>query len=408
MQRDRSPGSTTTRKLAAAILLVVSTVAPAVVSAPPASASTAPIPAAGFTLSADYSKYDRLLRGLDRRLPHSRVAAVLRQAQHQQRPLQSVPPTGITGGFRFDQVDTDDCSSFPQGITTSRDALGNAHGGRYEGHDLAMISWYSQSGCGGSTVSSRITLADLDPRHPDSYADVLLVEPTGTAAAPSFDDVDIHVGGIAWYGDLLYVADTSNGMRVFDLRTILRTDPSGDEALIGRQSDGRYRAHHYSYVLPQIGTITDTSSGDPLLWSTVSVDRSSGSLVMAEYTCRERTATGACASPPLRPTRAVRFPFAHGSTKFARVTRATQALQTDHFKIQGVASHDGAWWFASSGDKTLYYDVPGSESVAHAWVSYCESLSYAEDRHGNEQLWSLREDAVNRYVFAVDAAQYRS
>ena len=36
----------------------------------------------------------------------------------------------------------------------------------------------------------------------------------------------LHGGGIAWYGNLLYVVDTDDGLRVFDLKHIYQVDDS--------------------------------------------------------------------------------------------------------------------------------------------------------------------------------------
>ncbi|MGW0958255.1 hypothetical protein ACWD4K_04235 [Streptomyces gelaticus] len=38
----------------------------------------------------------------------------------------------------------------------------------------------------------------------------------------------IHAGGMVWYGNYLYVADTANGMRVFDLRKIMDLNPDNN------------------------------------------------------------------------------------------------------------------------------------------------------------------------------------
>ena len=216
---------------------------------------------------------------------------------------------GYVGGFTFDSGDNGDCANYPQGITSSRDAVGTANSGNYDGHQLILVSWYTTEGCGGAQSRSRITLVDWDATYPYKYRKVLLVEPTGTATTPSFTDIPIHAGGVSWYGDYLYVAETGHGLRVFDMRKILKTDTGGTADQIGHQSDGTYYAHNYAYVLPQIGTVTaSTTSGIPLVWSTISLDRVSGSIVMTEYTC-----ASACTSYPNRAPRAVRFPFAAGA-----------------------------------------------------------------------------------------------
>lgn len=191
-------------------------------------------------------------------------------------------------------------------------------------------------------------------------------------------------------------------MRVFDMRKILKTNTGGTADQIGHQSGSTYYAHNYAYVLPQVGTITaSTTSGTNLAWSSISLDRVSKSIVMAEYTC----ASG-CTDYPNRAPRAVRFPFAAGATTFAATTTASQALQLPWYKLNGVASHNGRWWFNSSGDKKLYYWTSATGSATHTWVGSGESLSYWEDSANADLLWSLQEGAGSRNVFAVTQATY--
>ncbi|MFD0279965.1 hypothetical protein ACFVHB_39590 [Kitasatospora sp. NPDC127111] len=387
----------------AAGLLVTGTLA----GAPPAAAAVAPtaLPASDYTLTADYHQFDTLTSALVTTLGTSAVHTVMENANHDRQALpSSFSVAGLSTGFRFDDGDNSDCQSVPQGITTSRDAVGTADSGNYDGHQLVLVSWYTTDGCGGAQQRSRITLADWDATYPNKYRKILLVEPTGTAAAPDFKDIPIHAGGVSWYGNYLYVADTGKGMRIFDMRKILNTDSGGTADQIGRQSGSVYYAHNYAYVLPQIGTVAaQTSSPDKLVWSSISLDRVSRSIVMAEYTC---PADAVCTKYPNRPPRAVRFPFAPGATTFAASTTASQALQLPWYKLNGVASHNGRWWFNSSGQKQLYYWTPAAGPATFPWVSGGESISYWEDATNPDLLWSLQETTGGRNVFAVTQATY--
>ncbi|HEX3590526.1 MAG TPA: hypothetical protein VHV74_12920, partial [Pseudonocardiaceae bacterium] len=223
---------------------------------------------------------------------------------------------------------------------------------------------------------------------------------TGTASAPSFTDIPIHAGGVSWYGDDLYVADTGHGMRVFDMKDILKTNTGGTAGQIGCTSATVCHAHNYAYVLPQIGTVTSNTN---LVWSTISLDRVSGSIVMTEYTCQS-----GCTSYPNRAPRAIRFPFASGATTFATTTAASQALQLPWYNLNGVASHNGRWWFNSSGQRKLYYWSPTAGPATFTWGSGGESLSYWEDSTQPDLLWSLQETAGNRNAFAVEQDAYGS
>ncbi|MFF2354477.1 hypothetical protein ACFVVL_32525 [Kitasatospora sp. NPDC058115] len=393
------------RTAARAVLSACLLVTGALVGAPPAAAAPAPtaLPASEYTLTADYHQFDALDSALVTALGTSAVHTVMENANHARQALPaSFSVAGLSTGFRFDDGDNSDCQSYPQGITTSRDAVGTADGGNYDGHQLVLVSWYTKDGCDGAQQRSRITLVDWDATYPNTYRKILLVEPTGTAAAPDFKDIPIHAGGVSWYGDHLYVADTGRGMRVFDLRKILNTDSGGTADQIGRQPDGSYYAHNYAYVLPQTGTVTSrTTSGTNLVWSSISLDRVSKSIVMAEYTCQS-----GCTGYPNRPPRAVRFPFAPGTTTFAATTTAGQALQLPWYNLNGTASHNGRWWFNSSGQKKLYYWTPAAGPSTFAWVGGGESLSYWEDATDPDLLWSLQETTGGRNVFAVTQATY--
>jgi hypothetical protein len=376
-----------------------------VAAATPASAaSPTTLPAGQFTLTADYHQYDALNGALASTLGTVPVHTVMDNANHDRGPItDSLGLAGYAGGFTFDSGDDNDCTNYPQGITTSRDAVGTADSGNYDGHQLVLVSWYTKDGCDGDQSRSRITLVDWDATWPNKYRKILLVEPTGTTAAPSFRDIPIHAGGVSWYGDWLYVADTGRGMRVFNMRNILRTNTGGTADQIGRQPNGTYYAHNYAYVLPQVGTVTaHTTSGTSLVWSSISLDRVSRSMVMTEYTC-----SSGCTSYPNRAPRAVRFPFASGATTFAATTTASQALQLPWYKLNGVGSHNGRWWFNSSGDHRLYYWTPSAGSSSYGWVGGGESISYWE-APGSEPdlLWSLQETRGHRNVFAVEQATY--
>ena len=390
----------TTTGLAAAVLVAGLVTAPGNAAA---AAAPTTLPASQYTLSANYHQFDAVNAALVSTLGTAPVHTVMDNANHDRTGLPSsfsVP--GLSTGFRFDSSDNTDCKSYPQGITTSRDAVGTAGGGNYDGHQLVVVSWYTKTACDGSQSRSRITLVDWDATYPNKYRKVLLVEPTGSATTPNFKDIPVHAGGVSWYGDYLYVADTGRGMRVFDMRKILKTNTGGTADQIGRQSNGVYYAHNYAYVLPQIGTITsNTTSGTALSWSTISLDRVSRSIVMTEYTC-----SSGCTSYPNRAPRAIRYPFAAGATTFAATTTASQALGLPWYKLNGVASHNGRWWFNSSGNKQLYYWTPAAGSTTYAFVGSGESISYWEDDTNPDLLWTLQEGTGNRNVFAVDQAAY--
>ena len=279
-------------------------------SAEPASLAAAPttLPASQYTLSANYHQFDAVNAALVSDARHR--AGAHRDGQREPRPhgaAVSLSVAGLSTGFRFDSGDNSDCTNYPQGITTSRDAVGTANSGNYDGHQLVAGELVHQG-----RLRRRARPAAGSPWSTGT-------PPTRTSTArsssssrpaprprPNFKDIPIHAGGVSWYGDYLYVADTGHGMRVFDMRKILKTNTGGTADQIGHQSGTLYYAHNYAYVLPQIGTITsNTTSGTNLSWSSISLDRVSKSIVMAEYTCQS-----GCTDYPNRAPRAIRYPFA--------------------------------------------------------------------------------------------------
>ena len=111
--------------------------------------------------------------------------------------------------------------------------------GTYEGKDGWAVSWYMDD----PKKSVRVSFVDAES---NTYRHVLLVYPH---EKDDFKEVPIHAGGIVWYGTTLWVVDTANGIRVFDMTNIWRVD-SGDN--VGKNSDGTYSAQGYKYVIPQI------------------------------------------------------------------------------------------------------------------------------------------------------------
>lgn len=391
------------RKSVFALLVGVLTLSTTTATNANAAVEPTALPAGQFTLQSNYHQFDALNSALVAKLGVVPVRTVMANANHDRTAItDSLGLAGYTTGFKFDSGDNGDCTNYPQGITTSRDAVGTANSGNYDGHQLVLVSWYTKDGCSGGQSRSRITLVDWDATYPNKYRKILLVEPTGSEAAPDFKDVLVHAGGVSWYGDYLYVADTGRGMRVFDMRKILKANTGGSADQIGRQSENTYYAHNYAYVLPQVGSVTAaTTSGTALRWSTISLDRPAASIVMTEYTCQAD-----CTSYPNRAPRAIRFPFAPGATTFAATTTATEALRLPWYKLNGVASHNSRWWFASSGAKKLYYWKPATGSETFDWVGGAESISYWEDATEPDLLWSLQETIGHRNVFAVKQASY--
>ncbi|MGW1508588.1 hypothetical protein [Streptomyces sp. NPDC002394] len=236
----------------------------------------------------------------------------------------------------------------------------------------------------------------------------------------------VHAGGIVWYGNYLYVADTRNGLRVFDMRYIMDLDPDGDPGThdaMGSDTDGVkttantedktkvgrhdnvWYSFGYRYVMPQVaawkfkaaqgnpaGSYGCVPTGAPKA-SYISLDRSTtpDRLLMGEY-CRPQSgyeSTGRIAS----------YPVADLEQRSSDVTAEGWAnyLPLTNGGAQGAAAYDG----------TLYVnESKGTDEPGNLWRfgwsngalvrkgQAVRTARGAEDLYverGTGRLWSLSE-----------------
>ncbi len=347
--------------------------------------------------SAELGTTPALVTALESIATKVTFADVLADANRSAIKTTSVPgnPGGVGYAFRWQSDDDASTAWIPQGITGTADADAT---GKVAGKSAVLVSFYDKAEGGATNEGVRIAFVDTTNPNAPKYRFALLVTPKGTPAAPSFDPVKIHAGGIAWFGDFLYVADTSRGFRVFDLRHILRV--STDAGTFGC-TDGTCRAATYKYVLPQVGKYQITSACKPI-FSFVSLDRKSDppSLVSGEY-CSSTACSGPYAS------RVYRWPLdAKTGLLRSKMTFPTEAFLTSHTQVQGAASVDGTFYLSSSapaGGGGEIYRVAGSKSATSRWSDTPEDLMVD---HGNGWLWSLSEAPKERAVFAAKLTSY--
>ncbi|MGW2095158.1 hypothetical protein [Promicromonospora sukumoe] len=374
-------------------------------------AAATPLTASNFryTLSQTSSA---LVGALDSALPNVTVGAVADDANRTPSCDSAPSVTHRTAYYCWNDGDQDTDAWYPQGITTSSDALA---AGTYDGKRINLVSWYD-SAKDGIDKGVRISVSDLSASaSAPPYRHILLVEPSGSTSAPSFEPVDIHAGGIMWYGNLLYVADTIGGFRVFDLDHLWEVS-TGEASKIGRQADGSYQAFDYKYVLPQTAMFSDSTAGGyaQLQHSSVSLDRSSSpdSVVVSEYRSSDEIEAGA-------QVRTIRVPIDY-TNRFLKpasdgIIKATEAYRTDLESVQGSTAIGGEFFFSQSDGDT--FSDPNSDGDLHTFVAPSGSLV----RHGNaltvgaedlsydptrDYLWSLGEYPGYRWVYAADASSF--
>ncbi|MFC8800423.1 hypothetical protein ACFT2C_22045 [Promicromonospora sp. NPDC057138] len=378
---------------------------------PSVAAAATPLTASNFryTLSETSSS---LIGALDSALPNVTMGAVADDANRTPSCGSAPSVTNRTAYYCWNTGDQDTPDWYPQGITTSSDAY---EAGTYDGKRLNLVSWYDHAE-DGIDKGVRVSVSNLSASaSAPPYRHILLVEPTGTTSAPSYKAVDVHAGGIMWYGNLLYVADTSGGFRVFDLDHLWQVS-TGNSSAIGRQSDGSYHAFDYKYVLPQTAKFTDSTAGGyaQLQHSSVSLDRTStpDSVIVSEYRTSTDIANGA-------QVRTIRVPIDY-TDRYLKpasdgVIKATEAYRIDLESVQGSTAINGEFFYSQS-DGTNFSD-PNADGDLHTFVAPSGSMV----RHGNaltvgsedlsydptrDYLWSLGEHPGYRWVYAADASSF--
>ncbi|MGW6720996.1 hypothetical protein [Streptomyces sp. NPDC054995] len=253
----------------------------------------------------------------------------------------------------------------------------------------------------------------------------------------------IHAGGMVWYGNYLYVADTANGMRVFDLRKIMDLNPDNDadkndptpdglesdvtdKKRIGRQNNVWY-SFGYRYVMPQVATLKLTtaknggeSSGNQCYAtgrpkaSFLSLDRTgTDHLILGEY-CNKNNGGSSNGRVGTYPMSAVTAAVegkpgtaASADSAFGLPADGTFNGETLWHKIQGAMRYDGKWYFHRSNaysNGRLLQATPATVDGTTQLVGNTKILqsSYGPEdlylAHGRgdgfaPQLWSLSEHA---------------
>jgi hypothetical protein len=225
-------------------------------------------------------------------------------------PLAARLASGLLRGFQWDREDSDTHDWYPQGI---------------DGRDgFLLVSWYSKR-----DGAARLSVVDVEASR---YGHVALVTPDGKP-------VRTHAGGLAWREDLLYVADTSRGLRLFDLTRFAGA------------------------TLPQAGWYRPQPKG--LRFSFASVDVEGGGLLVGEYTDKVPGA------------RLVRWPFAPGGLLAQEPAEA--AWVTAHANLQGALALNGRLLMAASRgpvrEGTLTTSPFAESATRRRWATGCEDLA---------------------------------
>lgn len=306
--------------------------------------------------------------------------------------LADVPGAAPVVGMAWRADDATTARWYPQGITTSADAYGaEASGGMFEGHNVVVVSWYGHGWMGWLNLGARISVIDWTDEAP-SYRHVLLTEPRRIGWFHRLRPVRVHAGGIVWYGKHLFVAGSSQGIRVFRLDDIVRVR-------------NRIRTKGYRYVLPQhtdYHAQHDEGVGR-MTYSFMSLDRAGEDhLVAGEYGRKNGS------------HRLIRYPIDRKTQLLASDERGwsvpTELHDRQIARMQGAVIADGTWFVTSSNGEDVPGDLwsgqPGQYTRhRHVLPTGPEDITYLPQRR---QLWSLTEWPGRRWVYAIDANRWHT
>lgn len=313
---------------------------------------------------------------------------------------QSVTPSlyCLNSFFRWNAGDDAVTYWYPQGTTGS--ATGVPGVGHVNGRYVVFVSWYHKPENDSSTTVNkgvRISVADITTIASATYRHVLLVEPTGAA---NYKPVPIHAGGIAWYKNWLYVADTSKGLRVFDLDHLIEVKTGDGNAIGLKTATNEYHAFGYRYILPQVNRYSLCGGTCCTRFSFVSVDltHSPPSLISGEYTSGNING------------RLVRWPL---DAITGRLQTTSNAVTSTGAYFHGVAAVQGGMTagqrlFASSNANagsyasSLHTGLVGGAVTAYGYPNGVEDLHYSAS---STNMWTNTEFPGSRFVFSVKTSK---
>jgi hypothetical protein len=386
-------------------------------SGPPALTPLTSAAALAKTALVPHNDAAATLSQLDSEMPLRTVHQVLASANHSmttscgatEQAALPINPTAAAA-YCWEAGDATTQLWLPQGITTSGDAEAD---GLYGG-DKVILSGWSYNGSpdpAGHDASmddwARIAFINANDPTNFTYRWVFLAVPT--SGGTNFRALISHLGGMAWYGDKLFVtahdgdAD-NNEIYVFSMSQILQAQVNS--TAVGKVSGG-YAAHGYQYVMPAIGSYSIASgvecnaSTDTAIpcFSAGSLDRSTSpvSLLINEWFSAGGT----------QPARLIRYNF--GSDGKLSLNASGQAVASGLYEtpivgIQGSMSHAGQYYVADARGAEGQHGIMNRLNTTTAGETFsCDSVPsnacWAQHSEGislwGDTVWSQTEWAAN-------------
>jgi hypothetical protein len=332
----------------------------------------------------------------------------------------NLPVANQVKGFKWAAADEQTEEWRPQGVC----------GFSWGTKTYLLVSWYGVgpdeiAGQNNHYKGSKLALVDITDMANITYRMILLVQnktnyntsllfdkptaPENPTQYDSFIPVTMHAGGLAYFDQKIYIADTSLGFRVFDLNNLIdnvAADPTKNA--VGKQPTGGLIAFDYTCILPQTGYYKVTGGGSP--FSSVSLGSGATAADKMLWTCQYLT-TG---DPKMYG-----FPLSA-----AGVVSAPTVIHPNDNTVAGapVMRAQGAYkagttaWLTSTGNATLdgstarlYKYIDGNQlGTVYKWPHGAEALYV--DNAG--LMWCMTEYETakyakdNRTVFAVKLSDF--
>lgn len=300
-------------------------------------------------------------------------------------------------GFRWNTGDDNVTYWYPQGITGSSDAAAN---GKVNGKKWLLNAWYNKTDA-RPTKGVRLALADISDLNNVKYRLLVLVDPyeesNGKAnyKEAAYDSGNaLHAGGIIWYGDYLYVADTSRGFRIYDLSRIFSPTDTSNKDKVGI-SGANSHALGYAYAVPRIARYRLTPNSCSTKFSFIGLDRDSTppAIISGEYFADHQN--GKIVAWPLDPT-------THLLETRQGTTRATAAAVIGQTRAQGALRRNGFYYVSSSSQDgsngRLYKGKPGATNTSANWIYGAEDVYLQRD---TGRIWTNAEHPGRRDVVSI-------
>lgn len=279
---------------------------------------------------------------------------------------------------KFDDMNTDEW--IPQGISSTADAFDK---GDWNGKHALVVSWHNKD---DSMV--RVTFINQDTK---KYRHALLVYPNAADDFTTFSK--LHAGGIVWYGDTLWVADTKNGARIFDLSNIIKVSAGKKVGKV--KGKNKWTAANYRYVIPQKGYYKSSKAFKHSFLSLDRIDKPD-TIMFGEYRTQTDINNGAI-------SRLVKYEL-DWDKRAIKGSKAKWAYCMGTERMQGAVSYGDKYYISSSNNgkpSNLYTWSPGQSTTKHEnyFPPFSEDLSF-DTKKG--YLYTITEDAGMRYVLTYD------